>query len=422
MEAAPTTPTDLPQPPVTFWRDGVPVVKRVMPPYLFGTAVGWGIYGLLGWGEFVAMLTGLAFAFPFVLRLRNDAVLQHHYKRLTARADLMLLTQFVSNGLGMLCALSIVLHTLTWSQVAMALAPILIGGGIPLALSGRPRRVGTQRVCKFCDYEYTYGYPPETDPSAPHRCPECGKGWLGDLAVGVKRSSPVRVASGAACVLLGFALFSSPAWSTRWLPQLPTVVVEAMVFGQGSDRREAWMELSQRMTSFTAADHERVFVKLLDLRRESLYLISREQHAYMLQQLGVMPVDLQERFYRETFRVDMDRVASSRVDRTFIRITPKDGDYMADTLMRVRGISAGEQALPVQLEQAWPGLRDVTHYFEVQVTRDEIVVSVPRTDADLQIHLRVAVMTAPWRGNALGSDDPAGAAFLRDIDAVLPAK
>ncbi len=399
----------------------MPVVKRVMPPYLFGTAVGWGIYGLLGWSEFLAMMTGLAFAFPFVLRLRNDAVIQHHYKRLTARADLLLLTQFVANGLGMLCALSVVLHTLTWSQAAMSLAPILIAGGIPLALSGRPRRVGTQRVCKFCDYEYSYGYPPETDPSAPYRCPECGKGWLADLAVGVKRSSPVRVACGAACILLGFALFSSPAWSTRWLPQLPTAVVEAMVFGHGSDRREAWMELSQRMTSFSAADHERVFVKLLDMRRESLYYLSREQHAYMLQQFSAMPESLQERFYRETFVVDIDRIASPRVDRTFIRITPKDGDYVAETLLRVRGISIGETALPVQLEQAWPGLRDVTHYFEVSVTRDDVIVSVPRTEQDLQIHLRVAVMIPPWQRNALSGDDPAGAAYLRDIDVVLPS-
>jgi hypothetical protein len=198
-------------------------------------------------------------------------------------------------------------------------------------------------------------------------------------------------------------------------------VVEAMVFGQGTDRREAWMEFSQRMTSFTAADHERVFVKLLDMRRESLYSLSREQHAYMLQQLSAMPEALQERFYRETLVVDIDRIASPRVDRTFIRITPKDGDYVAETFLRVRGISIGETALPVQLEQAWPGLRDVTHYFEVSVTRDEVIVSVPRTEQDLQIHLRVAVMIPPWPRNVLGSDDPAGAAYLRDIDVVLPS-
>lgn len=281
--------TDLPQPPVTFWRDGRPALLRIVPPYLCGAAVAWVFHGLLGWMEFFAMLAGLLAGLPFVVRWRHSAALVHHTKRLQTRPELLLFVQMVGNGLGAMAIVSVPLHGTAWSGMTFILAPFLIAGGIPLAISGRPRRVGTQRVCKFCDYEYTYGYPPETDLSAPPRCPECGKGWLADLALGVKQTRPLRIACGAACILLGLSAFLSPLLGARLLPRLPTGVVEAMTFDRGRVRSDAWDELSQRMANFTAADHERIFTKLLDRRRESLFLISRSQHSYFCNNWGRCP-------------------------------------------------------------------------------------------------------------------------------------
>ncbi len=305
------------------------------------------------------------------------------------------------------------------SALPVLIPMTLLPPGIMLVASGFPTRVGTQRVCKFCEYEYTFGYPPESDLSAPPRCPECGKGWLGDLAVGVKRSRPGRVAAGTALVATALLFFGLIFFNARVVNLLPTRAQQALALSHNSSASAAWDALQPALAHYTPEQHLELFTALLDKRREQWWRFGPTQHAYMLQQWPAMPSALQERFYREMVEIRVHEKASPVTGRVHIAIAARHlASVNAQTLLRVVSVTAGEAAQVFALEEAWPGMTDADHYFAPvsQERAEDLVISIPATTSTVTVRLRMAVMHRYGNTRALQTTDPPSAAWIKEFD------
>ncbi len=305
-----------------------------------------------------------------------------------------------------------------------ALLPVVISmtllfPGIMLAISGLPSRLGTQRVCKFCEYEYTFGYPPESDLSAPPRCPECGKGWLGDLAVGVKRSRPGRVAAGTALAATALLFFGLIFFNARAVNLLPTRAQQALALSHNSAASAAWDALQPALANYTPQQHLDLFTALLDKRREQWWRFGPSQHAYMLQQWPAMPATLQERFYREMVEIRVHEKASPATGRMHIAIATRHlASVNAQTLLRIMSVTAGDAPQMFALEEAWPGMTDANHYFApvAQERAEDLVISIPATTSTVTVRLRMAVMHQFGNTRSLQTNDPPSAAWIQEFD------
>jgi hypothetical protein len=299
----------------------------------------------------------------------------------------------------------------------MSLPSVYIAIGISLIRTGLPHRVGSQPVCKFCNYEYTFGYPPETDLSAPPRCPECGKGWLADLAIGTKQTSPIKLAIGIALCLLFIASITSVLWSHRTYRFLPTAALVPLATQTPFKTTEAWTQLAPRLAQFTPQQHQDLFTRLLDLRLENPYAINTPQFAYLTQQAVNMPPDLRDRLYRESISVTARTLPSPRPDRTTIALTVRDrSGGRGEPRVRLTSVTTGDTALPITLEQAWPSLHDIHHYFDPSPRDEEpLIFSIPVSQHPLRVHLRLAIILVPLAAHTPADADPRDAAWLGDI-------
>jgi hypothetical protein len=291
--------------------------------------------------------------------------------------------------------------------------------GVSIFGAGWPRRRGSQRVCKFCDYEYTFGFPPASDPTAPVKCPECGRDWLADLAVGVKQRSNQHLTIGGVILATALLLLVGNMAQSRWIAHVPAPMLQSMVLTGSRGARDAWDALSPSLATYAAPQHEQLFSGLLDVRARDPWRITAPMHAYLLQQLPAMPAPLQQRFYRELVSIIAREVELPQHGRRLIAIDPRHmGSANAESIIRIVAITAGGVEQPFDIEQAWPGLDDATHYFRPISHRDEppLVVSVPDSAGPLVLRVRLASCNNIWQQRLRSSDDPPGATWVGEFD------
>lgn len=408
--------------PITFWREGLAILGRAAAYAVIAGGVSasqhlWSASS--GVTLLITMAVGVGFALTFLIRaciaISRDKV---RYQR-----DGLLIVSVLKVG-GMLILSSAAAAApgglgLLVSALPVLLAMTLFSPGIMLVISGFPRRVGTQRVCRFCEYEYTFGYPPGNDLSAPPQCPECGKGWLGNLAVGVKRARPGRMLAGAVLVVTSLMLFGLPIIKVRAVNLLPARAQQALALSRHGAASAAWDALQPALAAYTPQQHMALFTALLDKRLERPWSVGPSEHAYLLQQLPAMPAALQERFHRELAEIRVYERASPDSGRMHIAIASRHlGSANAECLVRVVRVTAGDVPQTFALEEAWPGLQDASHYFSPvsQRNAEELVISTPTTDAAVVVRLRLAVIQAFVRVGELQTADPPTATWVKEFD------
>ncbi|HLP85589.1 MAG TPA: hypothetical protein VK157_14665, partial [Phycisphaerales bacterium] len=415
-----------PPEPVTFRRDGLPIMRDAAVIAVIAAALA-GTLRIVRVDSQTELLASLAL---WLVSLLVFVVVAS--RRLRHKKDQLERAPVVTQAivlLGTVLVLVAILFAMPRGiRIILTVLPVLVPVLItPLAwsilASGFPRRTGTQRVCKFCDYEYTFGYPPETDPTAPPRCPECGKGWLADLAVGVKRSNPRRIAIGGVLVLTAIVIFTVPFWNSRTIRYLPSTSLRMLALSSDTAASAAWDALQPALANYTPEQHQELFEDLLAKRLERPYTITPSQHAYLMQQVTAMPAALQERFYRELIEIKVTRVQSDRLDRTHIAISARHlGAGNATAIARVASVTVAGVEQPIDLVSAWNSMNDAAHFFSPISTFDQpLIISIPVTRQPITVRFRIAIPDRAFYVPRDTSVDPTTSLWIGDDIHELPA-
>ena len=237
--------------------------------------------------------------------------------------------------------------------------PVGIGAG--LITAGWATRTGDSRHCPKCDYEFAFA---DGDEDAPVRCPECGTGWLGRLVTGRRVQSRPLIGAGvgvlAATLLLAVTLFASGGFIARAMPTPALIAWLGTSPLIGGD--EAWAELATR--TLTPEQRADLATRLLDLRLAERFRLTVEGKEWLDAETaaGTLPAGVQERFFAEMFRGELDVPRRVRVGEPFevgFKHTDANDGFNYKCFLYVGGFAVGDAPLVGQRNEGYyPNLID----------------------------------------------------------------